>query len=180
MSYLQLPHCQATIRPVQHVTMFVCLFKLWAGVSSLTESPCRLIHYETDLGSWGLQGPAKRAGWVESPQSLFVLATCTVPNQFFKTAETTIIFMIFKIKNFTEKLVWHCTFSPHIVTNLFQSSIPCSTALHNLWTLYSVYLSHEPWAKILHDYSLGGNDQVYNQNIDPAALQFSMQHWRIS
>ena len=46
-------------------------------------------------------------------------------------------------------------------------------ALQNLSTLYILYFSHfsTEWADILYDYSLGGKDQVYSQNSDPAALQ---------
>ena len=36
------------------------------------------------------------------------------------------------------------------------------------------------WAEILHDDSLDGKDQIYSQNSDPAALQYSMQRCRIS
>ena len=48
--------------------------------------------------------------------------------------------------------------------------------------LYWLYLSHfsTEWAEILHDCYLGGKDEVSRQNIDPAALQYSMQHCRIS
>ena len=48
--------------------------------------------------------------------------------------------------------------------------------------LYWLYLSHflMDWAEILHDWYLGGKDEVCRQNIDPAALQYSMQRCRIS
>ena len=48
--------------------------------------------------------------------------------------------------------------------------------------LYWLYLSHfsTEWAEILHDCYLGGKDEVCRQNIDPAALQYSMQRCRIS
>ena len=47
--------------------------------------------------------------------------------------------------------------------------------------LYWLYLSHfsTKWAVILHDCFLGGKDEVCRQNIDPAALQYSMQRCRI-
>ena len=47
--------------------------------------------------------------------------------------------------------------------------------------LYWLYLSHfwTEWAEILHDCYLGGKDEVCRQNIDPAALQYSMQRCRI-
>ena len=48
--------------------------------------------------------------------------------------------------------------------------------------LFRLYLSHfsTDWAEILHDCYLGGKDEVCRQNIDPAALQYSMQRCRIS
>ena len=48
--------------------------------------------------------------------------------------------------------------------------------------LYWLYLSHfsTDSAEILHDCYLGGKDEVCRQNIDPAALQYSMHCCRIS
>ena len=48
--------------------------------------------------------------------------------------------------------------------------------------LYWIYLSHfsTDWAEILYDCYLGGKDEVCRQNLDPAALQYSMQRCRIS
>ena len=48
--------------------------------------------------------------------------------------------------------------------------------------LYWLYHSHflTEWAEILHDSYLGGKDDVWRQNIDPAALQYTMQRCRIS
>ena len=47
--------------------------------------------------------------------------------------------------------------------------------------LYWLYLSHfsTDWAEILHDSYLSGKDEVCRQNIDPAAMQYSMQRCRI-
>ena len=60
--------------------------------------------------------------------------------------------------------------------NRYPASAPRSKCL------YWLYLSHfsTDWAEILHDCYLGGKDEVCRQNIDPAALQYSMQHCRIS
>ena len=53
---------------------------------------------------------------------------------------------------------------------------PCSKCLY--W-LHFFHFSTE-LAEILHDCYLGGKDKVCRQNIDPAALQYSMQRCRIS
>ena len=48
--------------------------------------------------------------------------------------------------------------------------------------LYWLYLRHfsTERAEILHDCYLGGKDEVCRQNIDPSALQYSMQRCSIS
>ena len=53
---------------------------------------------------------------------------------------------------------------------------------HRSKCLYWLYFSHfsTEWAEILNDCYLGGKDEVCRQNIDPAALQYSMQRCRIS
>ena len=64
------------------------------------------------------------------------------------------------------------------MTLLQHCIIPCSACRISI----NQELSHfsMDWAEILHHYYLGWKDEVCRQNIDPAALQYSMQRCRIS
>ena len=80
--------------------------------------------------------------------------------------------------NFTTQLTWPSQLGllSGIIITLYHPRRRRCTCLD--W----LYLRHfsTDWPEILHDNSPSGKDQVFSQNSDPAALQYYMQHWRIS